>query len=45
MAQSVSTYSETDLSLCQELATLNGEHRKFMREMVALLARIESEPV
>lgn len=43
--QSASTYSETDLMLCREIATLNGEHRKIVREMVALLARMEREPV
>lgn len=42
--QSASTYPETDLALCREIATLNGEHRKIVREMVALLARMEREP-
>lgn len=42
--QSAATYSEADLLLCREIATLNGEHRRIVREMVAVLARIERNP-
>lgn len=43
LEQSAASYSETDLALCREIAALNGEHRRILREMVALLGRMERE--
>lgn len=43
LEQSAVSYSETDLALCREIAALNSEHRRILREMVTLLARMEQE--
>jgi hypothetical protein len=43
LEQSAASYSETDLGLCREIAALNGEHRRILREMVTLLGQMEQE--
>lgn len=43
LEQSLASHDEIDLALCREFATLNGEHRRIVREMVVLLGKMERQ--